>query len=123
MLKMIASLFKSKIYLKRSLSYLIWVVLSLLFGVGYMRLLLGSAIKEPKTALSYLLSMFFYFGIFRVGLIIGGIIALLFILIDAFYLKKKLDNKTNLIRFIVLLIITMFVVVIHYTLEKVIDII
>ncbi len=60
-----------------------------------------------------------------VGSIIGAIVAVLYILFDIFYLKKKLENNSRprLIRFITIIIITTIVGVTHYILEKVVDII
>ncbi|MDH7447575.1 hypothetical protein [Aquimarina sp. 2201CG14-23] len=110
--------------LKQILVYLIWTITALLLGIGYMRIVLGPN-KASTEGLWYLLHIFFDLGLFYVGLVIGVVIAFLFILLDVFYLKKKLKNsiKSNVIRFGFLLVITVFVAVIHYVLEKVVDII
>ncbi|WP_338360062.1 hypothetical protein [Yeosuana marina] len=111
--------------LKKTFTYLIWVVLSLLIGITYMRLIVGP-VKASKEGLGYLLHMFSIWGIFQVGLIIGSVIAFLFIILDVVYLKKKLKYsvlKSTIIRFSVLIVITGLVAFIHYLLEKVLDVI
>lgn len=104
--------------------YFLWTILSLLLGFTYTLTLLG-AIKIPKKGLSYLLYLFYQWGVIYIGLIVGFIIGLLYILVDVFYLKNKLKNATRpaLTRFGVLLAIVLFVWITHYILEKVIDII
>lgn len=89
-----------------------------------MRIVLG-ANNIPKEELGYLAHMFYNWGLFHVGLIIGLVITLLFILLDVFYLKKKLKNKgkSTVVQFGLLLIIAITVGIIHYVLEKVIDVI
>jgi hypothetical protein len=101
--------------LKQILNYLIWVLLSLLLGVSYMRIILGPK-KEESTGFWHLLNIFYDVALRHIGLRIGGAIALLFILVDIFYLKKKLKNniKSIGIRFIVLLGITAMVAIILY---------
>jgi len=112
--------------LKQILVYLIWTVIALLIGIGYMRIILGAGPKEETYGyFTFLVELLYNYGLIHVGLIIGSIIALLFILLDIFYLKKKLESnlKSTSIRFITLLVITIVVGVIHYILEKVIDVI
>ncbi|RZN82201.1 MAG: hypothetical protein EVB11_09425 [Winogradskyella sp.] len=111
-------------FFKQFFGYLTWILLSLLIGVIYMRVLVGS-IEEPSTAITFLLNIFYSYGILYVGGLIGLVIAFVFILIDIFYLKNKLKNvgKSLYIRFAILLGIASVVFVIHYILEKVIDII
>lgn len=110
--------------LKQLLTYLIWTSLSLLLGMGYMRIVLG-ANNMPKEGLGYLFHMFYNWGLFHIGLVVGLVIAFLFILLDIFYLKKRFKKKDKLIfaRFGTLLTIAIVVVLIHYILEKVIDVI
>ena len=110
--------------LKQILTYIMWIAVSLLLGISYMRIVLGPNEVSSK-GLSYLLHVFFDFGLFYVGLIIGSIIALLFILLDVFYLKKKLTNtiKSTITRFLLLLVIAVIIGITHYMLEKVIDVI
>ena len=110
--------------IKQILAYLGWTVLALLLGITYMRVVLGQA-DEPSTGFLHIFDIIYDIALVYVGLIIGSIIALLFILIDAFYLKKKLKNstKSTSIRFFMLLMITIVVGITHYVLEKVIDVI
>ncbi|WP_417786498.1 hypothetical protein [Tenacibaculum sp.] len=110
--------------LKQLFAYILWTIVSIVLGITYMRIVLG-ANNIPKEGLGYLAHMFYNWGLFHVGVIIGLVIMLLFILLDVFYLKKKLKNKGKLIsiQFGALMIITAFVVLVHYLLEKVIDVI
>ncbi|WP_299242923.1 hypothetical protein [uncultured Aquimarina sp.] len=111
-------------FLKQILTYLIWTTITILLGIGYMRIVLGPN-KASTEGLWYLLHIFFDLGLFHVGLVIGVVIAFLFILLDIFYLKKKLKSniKSSVIRFGFLLVITAFVSIVHYVLEKVVDVI
>lgn len=110
--------------LKNIFAYLFWIVLSFLIGITYAR-----CIVNPNTVseegLWYLLHLFFEIGMIQIGFWVGATIALCFILADIFYLKKKLKNNTKktVYRLMALLVITLFVVIAHYILEKVIDVI
>lgn len=108
--------------LKKFLSYLIWTVLALLIGITYMRFVLGTN-TVSKEGMGYVFHMFYNWGLLHVGAIIGLSIAFLFILFDIFYLKKKLKKHKTAIRFMVILVITLIVAIIHYVLEKIINII
>ncbi|SIS42467.1 hypothetical protein SAMN05421766_101848 [Zobellia uliginosa] len=110
--------------LKYILAYLFWTLLSLFIGIGYMRLVLG-ANTVSEEGLGYLLHLFYDIGMIQVGLWVGSAIALCFVLLDIFYLRKKLKNnpKRTVIRLAVLLMITVLVSIVHYLLEKVIDVI
>lgn len=110
--------------LKQPLIYLIWIIIALLFGIGYMQIILGPN-DVSSEGFGFLLHLFYNLGLLHIGLIIGGIIAVLFILFDIIYLKKKLKNNKNsiCIRFLMLLLIGAFVGTAHYVLEKVIDVI
>lgn len=107
-------------------NYLFWMVLSLFLGIGYMRLLLGDLPDDESIGgFGFVLKVFYLHGLTLVGLPIGGIIAFLFIMVDMLYLSKKLKNnpKKMIIRMAMLLAITVFVAIVHYILEKVIDVI
>lgn len=110
--------------LKYILAYLFWTLLSLFIGIGYMRLVLG-ANTVSEEGLGYLLHLFYDIGMIQVGLWVGSAIALCFVLLDIFYLRKKLKNnpKRTVIRLAVLLMITVLVAIVHYLLEKIIDVI
>lgn len=91
-----------------------------------MRLLLGEIPDEESyNGFGFFLNLFYSYGIIYVGSIIGGIIALLFIVTDVFILKKRLSNtpKSALVKIAILLVISLLVFILHYFLEKVIDII
>lgn len=110
--------------LKQILVYIIWTLLAILLGIAYIRILTGPGMKNPTGFLHLLYSISNYL-LFILGVIMGFGIAILFILIDIFYLKKRLENnmKSTVIRFIVLLGITIIVAIIHYILEIVVDVI
>jgi len=112
--------------LKQIADYLIWTVVALLVGIGYMRILLGPLpSNDSYWGFGFLLKVFLIERGIQYGLVIGGIIALLFILLDIFYLKRKLEKglKSVAIRFASLIAITVVIAIIHYVLEKVIDVI
>ena len=111
--------------LKQILAYLVWIVVSLLLGIGYMWILLGTVGETSSTGFLHLLNLMSNLVLVYVGLIGGSVIALLFILIDIFYLKKKLKSnmKSTIIRFFILLVIAIVVGVTHYILEKIVDVI
>lgn len=106
------------------LEYALWTMAALLLGMGYMYFILGS-IPEATNAWNFFLGQIYLFALIRIGLLIGGIVALLFILFDVLYLKRKLIATKNsfLIRVISMLLITGIVGVIHYILEKYLDVI
>lgn len=110
--------------LKQLLVYLVWIIISLLGGIGYMRMVLGPK-PEPSNGIMRIFDWVYGAALFEVGSMIGGIIALLFILLDIFYLKKKLKNNRNsiLIRLLSIIIIIVLVGTTHFILEKVIDVI
>ncbi|MDC6363780.1 MULTISPECIES: hypothetical protein [Flavobacteriaceae] len=110
--------------LKHLLAYLFWILLSLFIGIGYMRLVLGPN-DVSEDGFWYLLHLFYDIGMIQVGLWVGAAIAICFVLLDVFYLRKKLKNspKKLVIRLVALLTITVLVVIVHYLLEKVIDVI
>ena len=110
--------------IKQALGYFVWIFISLLAGIAHMRIILG---PKPKPS-SGILKMFdwaYGVSLFHVGLVIGSIIAFLFIIIDHFYLKKRLAANANrsLIRLLVILILALIVGTTHYICEEVIDII
>ena len=71
------------------------------------------------------MTLFLTVGTIKAGLWVGGAIAICFVVLDVFYLRKKLKNnpKKTIIRLAALLIITVLVALVHYILEKVIDVI
>ncbi|MDB2462727.1 hypothetical protein N9W61_01320, partial [Algibacter sp.] len=85
--------------LKQMFHYLIWIVVAMLIGMGFMRLVLGA---KKRLLESWFGRLDFAYDLILVyvGLSIGAVIALIFILTDIFYLKKKLskDLKSTTIR-------------------------
>lgn len=110
--------------LKQFLAYFFWILISILSGIGYMRIVLGPKPK-PSEGFMKLIDWTYEVALIQVGTIIGAFIALIFILLNTLYLNKKLEENStkNIIRFITILIITFVVGSTHYFLEKVIDII
>jgi len=110
--------------IKHILTYLFWIVLSFLFGMIYMRLVLGPN-DVSEDGYWYLLHLFFDIGLLHVGFWVGVVIASCFLVLDVFYLRKKLKNNPQkiTIQLVVLLVITVSVAIVHYFLEKVIDVI
>ena len=110
--------------LKYIINYAFWIAMSLVFGIGYLRIVLGVT-NTAADGIEDLFNMFYDWGLFHVGMIVGLVIAVLFIFLDVFYLRKKLKNnfQSTITRFICLMVITIFVGITHYILEKVIDVI
>ena len=107
------------------ISYFCWICIAILFAYGYMFLILGP-IPEPSNGFIDIIGFIIYqVALLRVGPILAGIIAALYLLVDIFYLQKKLKehSKKRVIRFLVMFIIAIVVGFVHYMLEKVIDVI
>ena len=111
--------------LKQILAYLFWIGISFVTAFGYVRILIGSEPDSSNGFLEFISLLIHRVAIMKLVPIIGIIIAVLYILTDIFYLKKKLKNhsKGRTIRFLAIMLITIVVGIIHYMLEKVIDII
>ncbi|MEO9894682.1 hypothetical protein [Aurantibacter sp.] len=110
--------------LKQILVYLIWIVVAILLGICHMYFVLGP--KETGNGFLQVIGTIIYnYALVHVGLYIGAIIALVFILLDVFYLKKKLSQHkiATITRFAILVLIAVVIGVTHYVLEKVIDVI
>lgn len=110
--------------LKQILAYLFWVLISYICAFGYLLVIFGTRPKS-STFFKKVYDFLFLLALEQIVLIIGLIIALLFILIDVFHLKRKLKNNSKRIifRFLVIIIITLVVCATHYILEKVVDVI
>ncbi len=102
---------------KKIITYLVWTCIALFIGIVYMFIILGP--KTESTGIMHIFDIIYDLALIHIGFIIGGIIAFIFILMDIFYLKAK----SILLKVITLFIITFIVALIHYVLEKVIDII
>lgn len=109
---------------KQFMVYAIWTLVSMIAAFGYMKIVLGPT-PEMSRGWLILFDIINKVVLFKVVPIVGSIIALLFILLDVFYLKKKFQYHAWIfgIRLLVLVLITTIVGVVHYLLEKVIDII
>ncbi len=111
-------------FLPKILSYFIWTLCAFLFAFVYMRIVLGGK-PESSTGFMKMFDWIYEFAFVYIGTIIASIIMLLYALFDIFYLNKKLKNSASptSIRLLVFIVICILVVVIHYVLEKVIDVI
>lgn len=89
-----------------------------------MKIILGPQ-PNPSTGFMRIFDWLYEYVLVHIGLIIGSIIALLYILIDVFYLNKRLKNNSysTIIRFLIVMTIAIVVGTTHYVLEKVIDVI
>lgn len=110
--------------IKIVLNYVVWILLALLSGLVYMRLLLGPKL-EATNVFSTIVNIYYDIALLQIGAFIGGIIAILFLIVDYFYLKKRIKTSSRLIFFRFILLFCSMVVVgfIHYLLEKIIDVI
>lgn len=104
--------------------YALWTMAALLLGMGYMYVVLGPP-PEPTNIWNFFFGKVYLFGLVRVGLAIGSIVAILFILFSVFLINKKWASSKN--KFVVqtaaLLLIMVLVAMLHYLLEKNMDLI
>ena len=102
-----------------------WTGIALLLGLCHVYVALGPRITTSNSFFTWLLNLLYNHALLYVGLPIGLLLAILFILFDVFFLKKKLNNnfKGVVVRFLVLLTFSVGFGGIHYFLEKVIDVI
>ena len=110
--------------LKRILNYSITTSIALLFAFAYMRIILGPKSNDTDWIAKF--SRIIYDVAFAyASLILGCIIAVLYIVIDVLYTYKKLEDNANAtrIRLLILIGLAILVTVTHYILEKVIDVI
>lgn len=109
---------------KQLIAYIIWTSIAVLLSIGYLRYMLGPPFKETSSFFEFLN---FFINIFtlEIGIRVGLVLAFIFILLDHFYLKKKLENSTNktIKRFIILVSIALVIAICHYVLEDVFDVI
>ncbi|WP_339841884.1 hypothetical protein [uncultured Maribacter sp.] len=109
---------------KPILNYIGWTLIAFLLGFVHMRIVLGPS-PEPSSGALKMFNGLHEFVFIYVGSIIGSIIAVIFILLDVFYFKKKLSNNTNatLIRLLLIIFIAIVVGSTHYILEEVVNVI
>lgn len=110
--------------LQQIVMYFIFGIVAILLGIACMHIFLEPNDKTTE-GLAYFLYLFESILIIEIGIRIGVLIIMLFILLDLFYLKKKLKNnrKGIIIRLGILLFITVFLTSMYYILEKVINVI
>ena len=111
---------------KPLLFYTTWILIALVLGLVYTKLLVGDLPSDDSYGgLGVLLRVFYNYSLLYIGLSIGGIIAILFVLLEVLYLCKVLEYsfKNRVFRFGIVVCITLLVGALHYVLEKVIDII
>ena len=64
--------------LKPIFNYLTWILIAMILGIAYMRLLLGSPSKINYKGFDYLVGVYYYHGLVFVGTIIGIFIVFFF---------------------------------------------
>ena len=100
---------------------LIWLFLSVFSGMGWMRIELGKPINSTG-----------FFAIFNgldvfIMICIGGVIGLIsfvpFVLLDLWYIRRKIETKLNqnIIRILSIIILSAIITVIHYVLEFILN--
>lgn len=101
------------------LEYTLWTIVALIMGIGYMYLVLGP-LPEANNLWDFFFGKLYLFGLVRVGLTIGSIVAVLFILFDVFLINKKqiFGKRKMMVRMLTLLLILAVVAILHYLLEK-----
>ncbi len=107
--------------LKILFNYILWAITCVLLGMLSVRIELG---KPPKDATGFLaiFNGLDSFIIFYVGGILGLIAFGFFILINQFYINKRIKAKNKfMFRVTTILILTLSIKVVHYILEFVLD--
>ena len=104
--------------------YALWLVIAFLLVLSYIYLLLGPV---PKTTglWDFVFYKLYFFGLLRLGLIIGCLVSGIFIMTDVYFLgSKELSSRRKIVlRTLLLLVILMLVAGLHYLLEKVFNLI
>ena len=98
----------------------------MVLGAVYTKLLLGDIpTDESYGGFGLILKVFYSYGLLQIGIPIGVIIAIIFILLEVMYVRKVLEYsfRNSLFRFGILVCITVLVGALHYVLENVVDII
>ena len=108
--------------LKTILFYLLWTILSVLLSIGLNYLLIG---KKPifDTKWMFLVDWIYGCVLFVIGAIRGLISAIIFFILNYFFIKHKFEQKKVLFsaQFLVLLILTLLIAKLHYILEYDLD--
>jgi len=101
--------------------YLIWFFINIFSAMGWMRIELGKPINATG-----------FFAIFNgldvfIMICIGGVIGLIsfvpFVLIDLWYIRRKIETKLNqnIIRILSIIILSGIITFIHYVLEFILN--
>ncbi|WP_157358321.1 hypothetical protein [Winogradskyella sp. J14-2] len=108
--------------MKQILNYSLWIVLSIAIGITYMRILISPNFRSAE-GLDYILKVFFDFGPLYIGVPLGILIALSFIIMDYQIIRpQSLTCSFKLIKRLHLItVIALIVFALHYFAEKVID--
>ncbi len=104
-------------------SYFIWILVSFLLAALYVKIILGAK-PESSSDFNKILLWLYQHVFLLVSFVLGSFNAFIFVLIDMFYLKKSTFGiKLTVIRLFALVLVTTTSGIIHYFLEKVIDVI
>jgi uncharacterized membrane protein YjjP (DUF1212 family) len=103
--------------LKTITNYLIWLLISTFSGMGCMRIELG--MPNEATGFFAILNGLDESIMIWIGGFIGLISFIPFVLIDIYYIKRKIETRPiqNVIRMFTVIILTIIITLIHYVLE------
>ncbi|OUL60535.1 hypothetical protein [Flavobacterium sp. AJR] len=103
------------------IKYVIWLLLSILSGMVWMRIELGKPIDA--TSFFSIFNALYGFIIIWIGGFIGLVSFIPFVLIDLYYIKRKIQTKLNqnIARILAIIILSGIITLIHYVLEFTLD--
>lgn len=104
--------------LKKILFYILWTIVSVFLSIGLKYIELGQK-TESTFLLSSLFDWLYEYVILIVGSILGVICAIIFFIVNYYWIKPKVIQKKLVygIQFLSLIIITLVIAKIHYILE------
>ena len=104
--------------------YALWLVIAFLLALSYIYLLLGP-VPKITGVWDFVFYKLYFFGLLRLGLIIGCLVSGIFIMTDVYFLdSKELSSRRKIVlRMLLLLVILMLVAGLHYLLEEVFNLI
>ena len=104
--------------------YALWLVIAFLLALSYIYLLLGP-VPKITGVWDFVFYKLYFFGLLRLGLIIGCLVSGIFIMTNVYFLgSKELSSRRKIVlRMLLLLVILMLVAGLHYLLEKVFNLI
>jgi hypothetical protein len=102
-------------------NYFAWMLISIVLGVVFMRIEIGKPIEA--TGFLILFEWLENYIIFYIGGFIGLLSFIPFVLIDLFYIKKKIETKRNqnIMRILIVVVLNVISRVIHHLLEYTLD--